>query len=158
MGKWAKPLISLSRYFITPVQQAKYNNKIASSCWRECGKPYANVQHIFWSCPVLQIFWEKVQKEISYILRYAVQLNKDYMILGRTIDTPHEENDNCLLRVLRITALKQITRNWFQTPPTTEKWRDTTQQVHQMEYITDKMRGNLRLYEIRWAKWSTYYS
>jgi hypothetical protein len=69
------------------------------------------------------------------------------------------KKNNYLLRVLRITALKQISRHWLQkNPPTIEKWRDTTQQVHKMEYITYKMRGNLKVYELRWAKWSTYYN
>ena len=148
-----------SLYFITLVQQAKYKKEYHQAA----GGNVANYTLMFniYSGYVhfLQTFWEMVQKEISYILRCVVQLNTDYMLLGRTIDTPHEENDNYLIRVLRITVLKQIARNWFQkTPPTIEKWRNSTQQVHQMEYITYIMKGNLRLYEIRWAKWSTYYN
>lgn len=58
-----------SRYFITPVQQVKYNCKVISNCWRECGESYAKFSHIFWFCPSLKSFWNNIQNEINIILK-----------------------------------------------------------------------------------------
>lgn len=147
-----------SRYFITPVQQAKYNNKILSKCWRECGEPRANLSHIFWFCPSLQLFWNNIQKEINTVFKWVIYLNMDFVLLGKTVDNIQNENDKYLLRILRITALKQITRNWLQkTCPLIVKWRETVQQIYQMEELTYKIRGKLKLFEKRWSKWSLYY-
>ncbi len=147
-----------SRYFITPAQQAKYNNKILSNCWRDCGESYANFSHIFWFCPSLQLFWNNIQKEINTIFNCVIHLNADFMLLGKTVDKIQNENDKYLSRILRITALKQITRNWLQKPcPSIVKWRETVQQIYQMEELTYKIRGNLKLFEKRWSKWSQYY-
>ena len=48
------------RYFLTPIQQAKFNHSVTPSCWRECGENHANYSHIFWSCPALKMYWKTV--------------------------------------------------------------------------------------------------
>ena len=147
-----------SRYFITPVQQVKYNHKVSSNCWRECGESHAKFSHIFWFCPSLKTFWNNIQNEMNIILRVVVNLNADVVLLGKNVNNVRGDNDRYLLRVLRVTALKQITRNWLQkTCPVIDKWRDTVQQISIMEHLTYKLRGNLKLFDTRWSKWLTYY-
>lgn len=146
-----------ARYFIMSVQQVKYNNKIWSNCWRECGAPHDNLSHVLWFCPSLQLFWNNIQKEFNTIFNCDIHLNTGFVLLGKTVDEIQNENDKYLLRILHIAALKQITRNWLQrTCPSIVKWKETVQQIYQMKELTHKIRGNLKLFENRWSK-SLYY-
>ncbi len=137
-----------SRFFITSVQQVKYNKKILSNCWRECGESHANFSHIFWFCPLLQLFWNNIQREINTIFNGVIHLNTDFMLLGKTVDKIQNENDKYLLRILRITALKQITRN--------SKYSDITYSLTHRDKIAKELNSMvsflLRKLKYRWPQ------
>ena len=106
----------------------------------------------------MKLFWNSIQNEINIIFKVVIHLNTDFVLLGQTINNIQNEKDRHLLRILRVAALKQVTRNWLQKScPMIDKWRDTVQQIYNMEYLTYKLRGNLKVFDRRWSKWSMYY-
>lgn len=101
------------RYFKTPIVQSKYNNEITASCWRNCEENNANYTHILYSCSVLKQFWSKVREEMDNIFQCNLFLTTKHLLLGKSPNALSLSSDKYLYRILRITAIKQITRFWL---------------------------------------------
>lgn len=41
-------------------------------CWRLCKDKNSNHTHMFWICPVVQIFWKKIYRIICKVLDYKI--------------------------------------------------------------------------------------
>ena len=122
-----------SRCFITPIIQQQYNCDITPNCWRNCGESRANHIHILYSCTVLNHFWTEVYKVLDDMLEHSRSLNPEHMFLGRTPHTLVLQNDKYLFRILRITALKQMTRNWLKPlAPQISNWEETINEIYSM--------------------------
>ena len=71
---------SLCRYFITPVQKSHQSGSFG--CWRKCGSKEANHFHLFWACPVITIFWQKICTELRVIFGSKTIFNWDELLFG----------------------------------------------------------------------------
>ena len=139
------------RYFITPKIQGKYDKDSNSLCWRGCGENTTNHTHIFYTCPHITTFWNEVKNTVDRLL--DLKLKPEHILLGTLPPELISETDRYLYRILRIAALKQITRNWKQPDlPTTGNWFRTIKEIHTMENITHNIRQQKTLFEKRWAK------
>ena len=142
------------RYFLTPIQQAKFQHAITPKCWRDCGEMYAEYSHIFWSCPILKEYWKRIGEEMTKTFKTQVDLSNTFVLLGKTPEGIVKLEDKYLIKILRITAIKLITKNWLQKPsPTIKKWKEMTNQVKEMEILTYKIRGNIKKGVTLWKKW-----
>ena len=107
------------RYFVTPVQQAKQS--VTSNCWRDCRENH-DYSHIFWSCPVLNTYWKYICVEIKNVLKIYLKISQEFILLGKMPNGMAEFEDKYRLRLLRITDLKLLTKNWPQKlSPSVEK-------------------------------------
>lgn len=142
------------RYFLTPSIMAKYA-QTNTSCWRECGVNNADYTHIFYSCNKLNKYWQAVQHLMREKLSKDVSIQNHNAILGirpRGLEKEHLH----LFWVFRITALKQITRNWKKVePPTTDMWLESIEEMRSMEKITYRINNKENVYD---KKWSLYKS
>ena len=145
------------RYFLTPIQHAKFDHSITPRCWRDCGESHTNYSHIFWSCPALKMYWENIDTEIVFVLKMDLKIDNEFILLWRIPSQIITTDDLYLIRILRLTALKLVTKNWLhKISPSIEKWRDLMDQVKEMEQLTYTIRGNTRLGHMLWAKWESY--
>lgn len=136
------------RYFTTP-STIKYKAG-ASSCWRNCGNSKADHTHIFYTCDILKSYWEEVIGLIKQILRVDVSLQQQNLILGIPPDKLSGEHIH-IFWVLRITALKQITRNWkMPDPPKIQKWLNSVDEMYEMEKVTYSIIKKKNMFEKRW--------
>ena len=141
------------RYFKTPIIQSKYNKDITASCWRNCGEKKANHTHILYSCPVLNQFWSKVKEEIDNIFQCNLSLSPKDILLGKSPQALSLPSDKYLYRILRITAIKQITKNWMNAAaPQIIKWKETIKEIYVMEKITHRIRNISDVFETRWER------
>ena len=123
------------RYFRTPLIMSKWSNTSAQ-CWRGCGK-VGNHTHIFWDCPKLTQYWQKIQREIKTCLLIDIPLESSNFILGILPDNIEENSQAKLLRALLLSANKVIIASWLKPqPPTITQWRDRIQEIYRMEYLT----------------------
>ena len=81
-------------------------------------------------------------------------MNPINIILGLTPLEIQSEGDKYLYSILRIAALKQITRNWLDVnPPSVNNWKKTIEEIKEMERITYKMRNREDQFNMNWRKW-----
>ena len=67
------------------------------------------------------------------------------------------EIDRYLYRILRIAAMKQITRNWLKpTPPLFNNWKANVNSMLEMERITFRITNQEQEHLKRWHKWINY--
>ena len=65
----------------------------------------------------------------------------------------HKEGDKYLFTILRIAALKQITRKWLDAnSPSINDWEKTIEEIKEMERITYKMRNREDELKRNWCK------
>uniref|UniRef100_A0A8C5BXC6 Reverse transcriptase domain-containing protein n=1 Tax=Gadus morhua TaxID=8049 RepID=A0A8C5BXC6_GADMO len=126
-----------TRFFITPKIQSKFKTSNSSECWRNCGENNADHSHVFYFCPSLNTFWKLITNSISNIFQINQVPEPKCFILGVTPDELISERDKYLFRILRIAAMKQITRNWLKpTPPSFKNWKSNINNILEMERIT----------------------
>ena len=138
-------------YFRTPVMLSKYTQN-NSSCWRECGEDKADHTHIFFTCKKIEIYWSEVIYTTEQIFEKSGQFNKHTLWLGIGVNGLQKEEEY-LFWILRITALKQITRNWKKLEvPKVNKWLETVENIYRMERVTYRIKREKKLFEKRWAR------
>ena len=139
------------RYFQTPLSISKYTSN--SKCWRECGENKADHVHIFFTCPKVQGFWSKVSQIMEKIFGRNIILENHNIIIG-THPKQMRSQDLYLFWILRLTALKQITRCWKGVePPREDRWLETMENMYLMEKVTYKMNGKETLFVKRWGSY-----
>lgn len=134
---------------------AKYTQN-GTSCWRKCDVHNADHTHIFYSCNKLNRYWSDVQHFMREILGKDMVLEKHHMILGIRPEGL-ERNHRYLFWILRMTALKQITKNWKKIePPRMEKWLESIEEVRNMEKTTHKINNKLSVFHKKWAPYQEH--
>lgn len=126
---------SLCRYFITPVQTSHQSR--FSSCWRKCGSKKANHFHLFWACPVITIFWQKICTQLRVIYGSKTFLNWNELLFGILHLTLTNTKTKYLFGKLSVAARKAITKKWHKPGSTSiEDWYDIIYDFFIMERIT----------------------
>ena len=90
-------------------------------------------------------------------MKIELDLNNTFILLGKMPTQIINPDDKYLMRILRITAIKLVTKNWLQKiSPTIKKWREMINQVKEMEMMTYKIRGNIKKGITLWNKWKEH--
>lgn len=142
----------ISRYFRTPDVVAKIDPKVPSLCWRNCGSAVPNHTHIFWSCPILQNYWDEVYKAINQIFQEDIPKDATVALLGIMPVSVQGHAKSYLLNILFTAALKCITIKWMQVePPCYNVWVQKVRELYQMEKITYSLRLQKSVFSLRWS-------
>lgn len=57
------------RFFVTPKLKSKQQGSQGQDkCWKQCGQTKADHFHIFWSCPLIQPYWQELAGELGQSL------------------------------------------------------------------------------------------
>ena len=147
----------LSRYFFSPAQSSHQLGP--PSCWRKCGSQLAHHYHLFWTCPLIVTFWQKIHVEIEIILQEKIPLNWDEFLFGLVHSIPSNLKTKQLFGILTVAAKKAITRKWLKADiPSLDNWYDKIHEIYIMERITFSMRLQENTFEEIWKKWRIYIS
>ena len=117
-------------------------------CWRNCGEGRAHQAHIFWTCPVLKHFWVRVGEKMNRVLQCSLPLGPEHIILRMTPSQISLTPNRHMYRILRIVAIKQITKNWLK-PDVTQitKWKAAIKEMYNMKRITYRIRNRCDVFE-----------
>lgn len=62
----------LVRWYATPDRTSKYQKGKLADCWRGC-KEVGTMAHLWWKCPIIQKYWEKILAIIKEITKTEVK-------------------------------------------------------------------------------------
>lgn len=141
------------RFFRTPLFISKYTkNKDMSVCWRKCGEKEVDYLHIFYSCPNMQKFWTEVKSTMKQVFGKEGSYEVENVLLG-ILPRKMKKEEQYLYWILRITALKQITRNWKTTKLSNIKsWFETIEKIQLMERLTYKLNNREAEFQNKWTQ------
>ncbi len=115
-------------------------------------KHFINHTHIFWSCPKLKIFWEKVFGMLKDVFGRNITMDPTVALLGLLPRGIEGRAKKYLLQILLTTAIKCITVRWLKPdPPTHNRWTERIREIYQMEKITYSLRLQKDLFIKRWS-------
>ncbi|OCT97417.1 hypothetical protein XELAEV_18009639mg [Xenopus laevis] len=101
-----------------------------------CNVAEGTLLHRFWSCPVLQDYWARIQKRITTILGFEIPLDPKWYILG--MDPPNQLTrpaKNILHKIL-FQARRLIAQVWkSQLPPLYTDWEKSVQNMCNVEQL-----------------------
>lgn len=80
-----------------------------SKCWR-CKSDIGNMIHIWWSCPLLKQYWQKIHYKISHVLKMALWFTPQCCLLHLHLSL--NKADTVLLNNLLAAEKMLIARNW----------------------------------------------
>lgn len=143
---------TITRFFRTPAITAKYKPGNTDTCWRYCGTDIGHHTHIFWTCPIIETFWNDIFTAIGDVFNRPFAKDVSFAILGAIPDGFQGKDNKYLLRILLTAALKCITIKWLKAdPPTFSMWIDKVKEIHKMEEITYSLRLKKEMFIKRWS-------
>lgn len=90
---------------------------------------------------------------MSRVLQCCLPLGLEHIILGRTPSQVSLTPNRYMFRILRIAAIKQITKNWLKPDvPGITKWKETIKDIFNMEKITYRIRSCCDVFELLWKR------
>lgn len=140
------------RFFSTPEKLKKCFPGLDNGCWRGCGEQEANYIHMLFTCPVLTTQWEGVKEILKYIFELKEPLQVQHW-LGIYLKGKIRAKDIYFFNILRVTAVKQVTKAWKQpNTPKLRAWVLTTEQSLEMERLTPINREQIHIWNKLYCK------
>lgn len=98
------------RWYLTPARLSSFNPKNPNTCWR-CKSSIGDMFHVFWSCPSLRTYWEKIFRLISTITHIEITPSPALAILNLTIEDIPFPFRHVTTHIL-LAARLNLTRQW----------------------------------------------
>lgn len=90
------------------------------------------------------------------ILRYNIPNTFELSYFGNFKREVVSGNDIYSVKILLAAAKKSITRRWCkEEPPAVDDWKDTVEEIFELERLTHKVWIQQFFFEKKWAKWTT---
>lgn len=145
----------LSRWYRTPRVLHRMFPSSSNRCWR-CNGEEGTIYHIFWSCPVLERFWQTVWQTCQEVTGEQVPRDPGLYLLHIT-DTPWKTYRNSLLIHLVNAAQACIPANWKQkSPPSCYAWAQRVNHIGQMEELMANKLGRMGTFREIWENWHAF--
>lgn len=145
----------LTRWYRTPSVLKKFFPAASDLCWR-CKQDKGTLLHIFWSCPLIQVFWGEVRRIIQKFTDRIVPDNPAYFLLHVT-DTPARLYKKSVIRHLLDAAKACIPFNWKSThPPSIDLWFRKIEEINKMEDLILTHQNRQERYSKTWQLWNIF--
>uniref|UniRef100_A0A8C5MTA5 Reverse transcriptase domain-containing protein n=1 Tax=Leptobrachium leishanense TaxID=445787 RepID=A0A8C5MTA5_9ANUR len=143
----------LSRWYCPPKRLAMFDPKHNGSCWK-CRAPQADLLHMWWSCPLLQPYWQAVHSTICKVSEPPPDFTPAAMLL---LHTPMEHTDyKRTLEIRLLNAAKAVLPRHWKTPnvPTIREWLQEVHNTQDIEELIHSASGTSAVHLRRWFYWS----
>lgn len=142
------------RWYLTPVRLAHTTSSTSKLCWRQCGRE-GTLLHMWWSCPCISIFWEKVSDLISELTHINFPLTPELAVLDiDKVDVPIPFQT--VVHQVLFAARISIARLW--KLPTTPSIPELVNRVNlscHSELILSPFTTNLAKKRQAWSPWTS---
>lgn len=141
-----------SRWYRTPDIIHRYHSSVSPICWR-CNVEVGSLLHIWWNCPRIKPFWEKVQETIAYITTYTLSFTPSQYLLHHSSISHYAYKKSLTLHL--VNAAKQcIPVLWRNTdPPTIAMWLKHIERIAGLENLIHQANDSPSKYGKIWACW-----
>lgn len=141
------------RWYRTPVILNKYNPALSDKCWR-CSRETGTLEHIWWSCPLIQPFWTQIQELTSQISTYTLEHTPTQFLLHHS-DIPTHQYRKTLIPPLINTAKLWIPLHWGTIHvPTVPEWLKWVEKIAEMEELISIAKDCPTKFSHTWACWT----
>lgn len=145
----------LVRWYITPERASKFQKESSAECWRGCGE-IGTMAHIWWKCPKIQKYWEKVLSMVQKITGKEVK-KEPWSVLFHGIKESEKQYKASLVPHLINAAKKLIPKNWREKEsPQIWEWINAVEETYTMErfYGSKEEGGEGR--KDKWKSWREF--
>lgn len=141
----------LHRAYYTPHRLHRMSAAHSTSCWL-CTHQPAEFFHIFWSCPIIQQYWQKVLTVMKSVTQ--IPCDPRYCLLGLVEQLSVTVARRILINLLLFYARKVITMNWKKSSPhSIQCWRGLINASLPLYKATYANRGCPNKLNKVWACW-----
>lgn len=134
----------------TLYQRSKYDKNCSPFC-KHCKKRVGTYVHLMWLCPKIQLYWEKICKDVSRVVKTNVRPCPLQCIQGLPFVNPKFKRYSKLLSILfynvRLTILQDRLN---ETIPTDLDWLNNVLQILPLERLTHVLKGNTNTFFEIW--------
>ena len=140
------------RVYLTPARVHRMRSSLSPERWR-CDHAQGDYIHIFWSCPVITVFWSQVFLEVNELFSISIVPSPRICLLGLVEDLVPRVAERTLLGLLLFYARKSIILCWkHKAPPSLDLWKTLVNNVIPLYRDTYTHRGWSK-YDRVWSKW-----
>lgn len=108
---------------LLPLGCIKWDPPMSSDCWH-CSHTLGDFIHVFWSCPVIKVYWTQILSVINDLLGISVAPSPHICLLGLVEELVPRVVERTLIGLLLFYARKMITLCWKkQAPPSLSLWK-----------------------------------
>lgn len=145
----------LTKWYRTPSRIHKFSPSIPNTCWR-CNGDVGSMIHIWWECPILQVFWREVHDIIQRVTTYTLDFAPAQYLLHHT--TLPKRSYHRLLAMHMVNAARLcIPVKWRSTsPPTIREWLTKIAKIEEMEELIYISQDRIQKFTNIWACWSHF--
>lgn len=144
-----------SKWYRTPYKIHKFHPAIPPTCWR-CGSAKGTLLHIWWSCSLIQPFWQAIHRLITQISTYSPTFTPERYLLQHTPVSPGSYNNSLTIHLIKAASLC-IPAIWRSTsPPTIQEWIRRVDKIAEMEKLICQANDNPTKFNTTWACWLNF--
>ena len=149
----------LHRLHFSPGRLAAIYPDSVQSCAR-CGQDSATLGHMFWSCPGLAIYWNKIFDTFSNICNSTIDPNPVTALFGALPEGSQVPAGRAeAIAFSSLLARRLILFNWKKkTPPSHKHWVEDVMAHLKLEKMKYTIRGSIRRYDKVWQPFLDYYT
>jgi len=128
------------RWYLSPEVLFKSKIRNTNICWK-CNNKKGSFYHIWWSCEKAKRYWTKINKYISEILGFDIQMKPEIYLLGK-IEDIMIKRQNILFLYLSTAARVNYAQYWKEEKiPTKEEWIMKLMELMQIDRLTNLIKG-----------------
>ena len=147
----------LVRWYLTPYRLSKFDPKISSLCWRNCGE-VGTLHHTLWSCPSLNQLWVRIFNLISQFAGARIIPSAGAALLSLGLESVPFSSRTIITHLLLSTRLS-IARHWRDAdPPSMSEVVETTNTHVSYELMFAASQGRMVNMERKWFRWNRWYN
>lgn len=131
--------------------------QVSDRCWR-CHQEEGTAIHIWWGCPKVNVFWEKILKICSKITLSCYSNSPELALLSVIPGSISSIKKNILRHALTA-GRAVIPRHWRSDhAPSIAEWVAEMNSIMRMEELVAEDRGNNEKFNITWMGWLNFRS
>lgn len=149
----------LHRLHLSKLKLSKMFSSVDPSCDR-CKQGPASLAHMFWNCPHIITYWDKVFINLSKILKKTLKPDPILALFGvNPVTVELSNNQKNMTRFILLLARRLILLNWKSTvAPSLSVLMKEVMKHLQLEKIKFLLRGKLDTFDLTWQPFINHFN